>query len=95
MGFHFFFFNVTQSLSSFGINVINLLFCDIERRLSIGSVLLFIDFEKVFDTPEWTFLEKIPENYKFGNSLISWIKLFYSTLAVAYKTMARLQISSI
>ena len=95
MGFHFGFFYVTLSFYFFGINVINLLFCDIWRKPSRGSVFLFIDFENAFGTREWTFIEKTLIYYNFGDSLISWIKLFYMTSAAAYKTIAEHQISSI
>jgi len=42
----------------------------------IPGLLLFIDFEKVFDTIEWTFLRKTLEHFGFGSSLINWINLF-------------------
>ena len=43
----------------------------------IPGLLLFIDFEKVFDTIEWTFLRKTLEHFGFGPSLINWINFFY------------------
>ena len=43
----------------------------------ISGLLLFIDFEKVFDTIEWTFLRKTLEHFGFGPSLINWINFFY------------------
>ena len=45
---------------------------------NIPGLLLFLDFEKAFDALEWTFLEKTLSFYNFGDSLISWVKLFYT-----------------
>ena len=53
-------------------------YTDIEQ---IPGLLLFIDFEKAFDTLEWSFIEKTLNYYNFGNSLISWIKLFYTDIS--------------
>ena len=47
----------------------------------IPGLLLFIDFEKASDTLEWSFIEKTLNYYNFGNSLISWIKLFYTDIS--------------
>ena len=46
----------------------------------IEGLLLFIDFEKAFDSIEWSFIEKTLKYYSFGNSLITWIKLFYTDM---------------
>ena len=53
-------------------------YTDIEK---IPGLLLFIDFEKAFDTLEWTFIEKTLKYYNFGDSLTSWIKLFYTDIS--------------
>ena len=44
---------------------------------NILGLLLFLDFEKAFDTVEWYFLHKTLQHYNFGPSAIQWIKLFY------------------
>ena len=44
---------------------------------NIPGLLLFLGFEKAFDTVEWSFLHKTPPHYNFGPSAIQWIKLFY------------------
>ena len=41
-------------------------------------VLLFIDFEKAFDSIEWEFLYKSLAAFNFGPTLIGWIKTFYN-----------------
>ena len=53
-------------------------YTDIEK---LPGLLIFIEFEKAFDTLEWTFVEKTLKYYNFGNSLISWIKLFYTDIS--------------
>ena len=49
-------------------------YTDIEK---IPGLLLFIDFEKAFDTLEWSLIEKTLKYYNFGDSLILWIKLLF------------------
>lgn len=44
---------------------------------NIPRLLLFLDFEKAFDTVEWSFLQKTLQHYNFGQSAINWIRLFY------------------
>ena len=39
--------------------------------------LLFVDFEKAFDTIEWSFARKTLFCFCFGLSFINWINLFY------------------
>ena len=53
-------------------------YTDIEK---IPGLLLFIDFEKAFDTLEWSFIEKTLKYYNFGDSLVHWIKLFYTDIS--------------
>ena len=43
--------------------------------------MLFINFEKAFDTLEWHFIEKTLCYYNFGNSMITWVKLFYNGIS--------------
>ena len=44
---------------------------------NIPGLLLFVDFEKAFDTIEWAFVEKTLHHFGFGSSLIKWVNLFY------------------
>ena len=46
----------------------------------LPGLLLFIDFEKAFDSLEWDFLEKCLEKFNFGPDLIKWIKTFYNDI---------------
>ena len=47
----------------------------------IPGLLLFVDFEKAFDSVEWSFMEKTLKYYNFGTSLVAWIKLFYTDIS--------------
>ena len=44
----------------------------------MSGLLLFVDFEKVFDTLEWSFIEKSLHFHGFGPSLVAWFRVFYS-----------------
>ena len=50
------------------------------EQQNVPGMLLFIDFEKAFDTLEWKFLEKTLRFYNFGDSLITWIRLLYTDI---------------
>ena len=47
----------------------------------IPGLLIFVDFEKAFDSVEWSFIEKTLKYYNFGTSLIAWVKLFYTDIS--------------
>ena len=42
------------------------------------GILLFLDFEKAFDSVEWNFLLKTLKKFNFGNNFIEWIKILYT-----------------
>ena len=44
---------------------------DYAEKQNIPGLLLFVDFEKAFDTLEWTFVEKTLSFYNFGESIKS------------------------
>ena len=44
---------------------------------NIPGLLLFLDFEKAFDTVEWSFIQKTLKHFNFGSSTMNWIRLFY------------------
>ena len=46
----------------------------------IPGLLLFIDFEKAFDSVSWKFMEKVLKFFKFGSSLRNWIKVLYNNI---------------
>ena len=39
------------------------------------GILLFLDFEKAFDSIEWNFLFKTLEKFNFGENFIRWMKI--------------------
>ena len=44
----------------------------------VPGLLLFIDFEKAFDSLEWDFLEKCLEKFNFGPDFRRWVNIFYN-----------------
>ena len=59
----------------------------ITEEKSIPWLLLLIDFEKAFDTVEWSFIDKCLKYFNFVASLRSWIKTFYSSISSFYAAM--------
>jgi hypothetical protein len=45
------------------------------------GILLFIDFEKAFDTISWSFLSKTLKFFNFGAIFQQWIKLMYNNIS--------------
>lgn len=42
-----------------------------------SGLLLLIDFEKAFDTIEWSFIRKVLKKYNFGNNFLKWFSIIY------------------
>ena len=42
--------------------------------------MIFIDFEKAFDSVEWDFLYKCLESFNFGPDFLKWVKTFYKNM---------------
>jgi len=48
------------------------------RKLNRSGILLSLDFQKAFDTLEWSsYIHHVLKLYKFGDSLRNWVKVFY------------------
>ncbi|KAK3604126.1 hypothetical protein CHS0354_001122 [Potamilus streckersoni] len=43
---------------------------------NIYGLLLLIDFEKAFDSIEWTFVQETLQSFNFGDSICKWFRLF-------------------
>ncbi|MCV6629109.1 MAG: reverse transcriptase family protein, partial [Flavobacteriaceae bacterium] len=47
------------------------------RENNIPGLILFLDFEKAFDTIEWSFIRDTLKYFGFGIGIIKWMNLFY------------------
>jgi len=54
---------------------------DYTKKQNIRGILLFIDFEKAFDSLNWNFMLKCLNAFGFGPGLIRWIETFYSNIS--------------
>ena len=54
------------------------------EKNNLKGLLLFVDFEKAFDSVSWTFTHKVLELFGFGDSLISWIKVLNKNAKLAF-----------
>ena len=41
------------------------------------DLLILLDFEKAFDSLEWSYIKNILQAYNFGKDFISWFNLLY------------------
>ena len=48
---------------------------------NLPGILINIDFEKAFDSVDWTFLKLVLSKFNFGDSLIKWIDMFYTNIS--------------
>ena len=59
------------------------LLCDImelsDTKKSQG-IFLFVDFEKAFDTLEWSFILKTLEAFNFGDNFKKWVSVLYNNV---------------
>ena len=49
----------------------------------IPGILLFIDFEKAFDTIEWPFIQNVLRHFNFGQVIRKWVSILYSDVESA------------
>jgi len=49
---------------------------DYTKSQNIPGLLLFIDFEKVFDSLDWDFMIKSLDAFSLGPSLKRWVETF-------------------
>ena len=49
---------------------------DYTERSKLPGILIFIDFEKAFDSIEWNFVYSSLEAFNFGPEFIKWVKTF-------------------
>lgn len=53
----------------------------IEQHENKEGMILFLDFEKAFDSLEWDYLFKVLNIMNFGPSFLNWIRTFYSNIS--------------
>ena len=56
---------------------------DIQNSAAISKFpgyIVLVDFQKAFDTIEWSFLIECLKSYNFGSNFIKWIKIFYNNI---------------
>ena len=53
----------------------------IEQNENKEGTILFLDFEKAFDSLEWDYLFKVLNIMNFGPSFLNWIRTFYSNIS--------------
>ena len=46
-------------------------------NMNIGGAVIFLDFEKAFDSLEWNFMFEALQRFNFGNDFIKWVKTMY------------------
>lgn len=44
----------------------------------VPGILLFVDFEKAFDTLEWQFIQRTLKFFSFGTNIQNWVSVLYS-----------------
>jgi len=47
---------------------------------NIQSLMIFIDFQKAFDSLGWNYLLKCLQYFNFGPDFIRWISTFYNNI---------------
>ena len=55
-------------------------FIDYASQKNIPGLLLFIDFEKAFDSLKWSFIEHSLKYFEFGPSVVKWFQTFYNNI---------------
>ena len=53
---------------------------DLTLKENVPGLLIFIDFQKAFDSLEWNFLLSCLEAFNFGPDFIRWVKTFYKNI---------------
>ena len=54
---------------------------ELYEKKDLHGILLFIDFEKAFDSLEWRYLFKVLDLMNFGPMFQKWVHIFYSNIS--------------
>ena len=61
-----------------GENIITLLnILEYTEEEDIPALLVFVDYEKAFDSVEWSFINDCLELFNFSDTIISWVNILY------------------
>ncbi len=55
------------------------------ENFQIPGILLFLDFEKAFDSLEWNFMLETLSKFNFGDKFINWVKIIYNKPIISIK----------
>ena len=55
------------------------------QNFKIPGILLFLDFEKAFDSVEWGFMIAVLKKFNFGDQFIGWVKTLYNKPVISIK----------
>ena len=58
---------------------------EIAKTKKIDLLLAFIDFQKAFDSIEWSFVEKTLKDFNFGNNICQWFRTIYKKPTILVK----------
>lgn len=58
---------------------------DYAEQYQVGGILLFLDFEKAFDSLEWPFMIACLQKFGFGPEFIKWIQVLYKNPTITIK----------
>ena len=50
------------------------------KKKNMKGIFLLIDFEKAFDSLEWSFIDKTLSYFNFGENIRKWINIFYTNI---------------
>ena len=65
-------------------------YCTVKTEvLHFTRVVLFIDFQRAFDTTEWDFLMDTLNKFNFGTYVKYWVKIFYNYVTSCHKLVMR------
>ena len=53
------------------------------KKLNSTWFLISVDFQKAFDSLEWSCIQSALEGYNFGEGIVKWIQLFYKDIESA------------
>ncbi len=55
------------------------------QNFDIPGILLFLDFEKAFDSVEWNFMLSVLDKFNFGEGFKKWVKILYNKPIISIK----------